>query len=210
MLLTVAFGLLEWLLIGLSAVLLNVIPAFMPPTWTVLAWAHFQHSAEVIPLALVGAAGAVTGRALLALAGRLLGTRIIPQRWRRNITILADTLRSRTSWGVSTLALTGLGAIPTNQVFLAAGIAQAPIRALLLVFGVSRFVGYIFWITVADTAVSSIGDALRPRLGSGAAIAGQVIAFILLIVVMQIDWGPLIRRFGLSQAEPDDRQGSTS
>lgn len=202
--LPIAFGFLEWLLVGVGAALLNVIPAFMPPTWALLAWAHVQEDAGVLPLALVGAIGATTGRAILALGSRQLGTRIIPRRWRENITALAETLRARKSWGISTLALMGLGAVPTNQLFLAAGIARTPLRALLIVFGASRFIGYIFWIIAANTAVSSIGDALRPRLGSGAAIAAQVIAFALLIAVMQIDWKGVIHRFSPPAGECED------
>lgn len=200
----IALGPLEWVLVWLAAVILNVIPVFMPPTWAVLAWAHLQEGAGVLPLALVGAVGATTGRALLAFGGRLLGASIIPGRWRTNIETLANALRSRKSWGLSTLALMGAGAVPSNQLFLAAGIARAPLGALLLVFGVSRCIGYIFWIIVADTAVSSIGDALRPRLGSGAAIAAQVVAFALLIVVMQIDWKTVIHPFSPSIEDRDN------
>jgi hypothetical protein len=197
MVLPVAMGLVEWILLGIGSILVNTIPAFMPPTWTLMTWAHLQEGASILPLALVGAAGATTGRFLLAMASRTFGSRIIPERWKRNITSLVDTIRSH-KLGLSTVVV-----LPTNQLFIAVGLAGGPLFSLLLAFAVTRFVSYLIWIIVADTTVTTLRDALQPTFGNSAAIAAAVLSFVGLIVVMQIDWGKHLRRFSRSTTDPE-------
>lgn len=204
MIFPLALGLVEWILLGIGTIIVNTIPAFMPPTWILLAWAHLQEGGPILPLALLGAAGATTGRFLLAMASRAFGDRIIPERWKRNITALIDTIRSH-KLGLSTVIV-----LPTNQLFIAVGLAGGPLLPLLLAFAATRFVSYIIWITVADTAVTTLGDALQPTFGDSAAIVAAVLSFAGLIVVMMIDWGKVFRRFGLSRSDAEEGDESTA
>lgn len=184
-----------WLLVVAVTVALNIIPAFMPPTWTVLAYFHLQHGLGVVPLALVGAAGATCGRALLALASRSGAARFVPQRWRTNSEALADTLRQRRSLGLAALGLFALGPIPSNHLFIAAGLARAPLGPILLVFGVARCLSYLVWVSATGVAATSLTTAIAPRIGSGAAIAVQLVGFAALIGLMQIDWRKRLERW---------------
>jgi hypothetical protein len=192
-----------WLLMFAGIIVLNTIPAFMPPTWTLLAWAHINYDIPVVLIAAVGAVGAATGRVLLALGSRVLGMRIIPPRWRANIHTLLEEIRARPALSLGSLGLFALGPIPTNHLFIAVGLAGAPLKAVTAVFGVTRFISYILWVQAAQTAVSSLDDILKPALGGGAAIAAQLVGFALLIFVMQIDWATVLRRFRHAPDTPE-------
>jgi membrane protein YqaA with SNARE-associated domain len=183
----------SWVLVWALTVILNVVPAFMPPTWALLVYFRVADGLDVLPLTLTGALGATTGRALLALASRSLGDRLAPPRWRENITALATTLESRPAFSLPTLGLFALGPVPSNHLFIAAGLAHAPLAPILAVFAVARFISYLIWVNVASTAARSIEEAIGPRLGSGVAIAIQVAGFLLLMLVMQIDWTQRLR-----------------
>lgn len=185
----------EWLTIAAIAVGLNAVPAFMPPTWSLLAYFHLQEGLAVVPLAAVGALGATTGRAILALVSRAVGGRVLPARWRANIATLATELQRRQKLGLSALALFALGPVPSNQLFIAAGIAHTPLAPVLAVFGVARFVSYLIWVTVAESAASSLNELISPRLGAGAATVVQIVGFVLLIAIMQLDWRRVFQRF---------------
>jgi membrane protein YqaA with SNARE-associated domain len=185
-----------WVTVLLIAAGLNAVPAFMPPTWSVLAYFHFREGLPIVALAAIGALGATTGRALLALASRAIGARVLPRRWRANIETLAAELRRRRELGLAALALFALGPVPSNQLFVAAGIARAPLAPILAVFAVARFVSYVVWITVADTAAVSLADVVTPRFGAEVATIVQIAGFLLLIVVMQLDWSRILRRDG--------------
>jgi hypothetical protein len=187
-------GILAWLAVFAIAVGLNAVPAFMPPTWSVLAYFHLQEGLPIVPLAAIGALGAATGRAILAVASRELGARVLPARWQANITALVAELQARRELGLLGLALFALGPVPTNQLFVAAGIARAPLAPILAVFAAARFVSYIIWINVADTAAATLTELIAPRFGVGTAVLAQIAGFLLLIALMQIDWSRVLRR----------------
>ncbi len=184
-----------WLLVAATAVLLNAVPAFMPPTWALLAYFHLQRDLDIVPLAAVGAVSAASGRMVLALASRAFGMRFVPKGWRSNIETLAETIKGHRFLGLSSLALFAIGPIPTNHLFIAAGISRVSLPPILVVFGLARFVSYMIWVAVAGTATRSLGNLLTPSLGSGAAAVAQIVGFVALILVMRIDWSPVIHRW---------------
>ena len=185
---------LPWLTVLLIAVGLNAVPAFMPPTWSVLAYFHLQEGLPILGLAATGAVGATAGRALLALLSRVVGTRMLPHRWQANIATLAAEMQRRRELGFAALALFALGPVPSNQLFVAAGIARAPLAPILIVFAVARFVSYLIWINVAETAATSLEEVVTPRFGAEAATLAQIVGFLLLIAAMQLDWSRLLSK----------------
>ncbi len=185
----------SWLLVWVVTFVLNVIPAFMPPTWSALAYFHFREDLSIVPLAAVGATAAAGGRAVLALASRALGPRMVPTAWRKNIETLVATLRARKAVGLPTLALFSLSPIPSNHLFIAAGLANAPLLPILAAFLVGRFINYIIWIGAANSAANSLGDVLSSGGTNWTAILSQVGGFVVLVVVMRLDWARILARW---------------
>lgn len=177
-----------WIAVWGLAVVLNVVPAFMPPTWAVLAYFHLYHALPVVPLAIVGALGATTGRALLAMGSRAFGARFVPAPWRANIEGLVETLQAQPTLAISSLVLFALGPLPSNQLFIAAGLARAPLAPILLVFGVARCISYVVWISAAEAADRSLRDVLGPRIGGWQVIMVQIAGFALIFLLLRIDW----------------------
>ena len=186
--------LLWWLVIAILTVVLNTIPLFMPPTWMLLAYFHFREGYDTWQLAMVGGVAAATGRAILALTFRNLGTRVLPDRWRANIEELGVQLERHRTMSLSAFGLFLLGPLPSNQMFIAIGIARIPLLAPLAVFMVSRFVGYVFWITTAGAVSSTLSDAVKPSFGGTASIIAQIAGLLVLVAVMQIDWRRFLQR----------------
>lgn len=54
----------------------NLLPAFGPPTWTLLVFFRLQSSLAVAPLVLIGVLAAASGRLVLAYASRRLRDRL--------------------------------------------------------------------------------------------------------------------------------------
>jgi hypothetical protein len=182
----------SWLLVWVLAVALNAVPAFMPPTWSVLAYFHLYHALPVVPLAFVGALGATTGRAILALGSRAFGNRFVPASWRANVEALVATLQSRPTLALPSLALFALGPVPSNHLFVAAGLARAPLPPILAVFGSARFVSYVLWVSAANVADRSLREVFGARLGGWGAVALQLAGFALIVLLMRIDWRRLL------------------
>ena len=177
-----------WIAIWGLAVALNAVPAFMPPTWAMLAYFHLYHALPIVPLAVVGAVGSTAGRALLALGSRAVGDRFVPASARENIEGLVQVLEERPAWGVSTLALFALGPFPSNHLFIAAGLARAPLAPILLVFCISRGISYVIWVSAADVADRSLRDLLGPRIGGWEIVLIQLLGFGLILLSLRVNW----------------------
>lgn len=186
---------MTWFVVWGLGVALNVAPAFMPPTWVMLAYFHLNHGLPVLPLAVVGALGATTGRAILALGSRAIGERYLPAAWRANITALVETLESQPRLAVSSLALFALGPVPSNQLFIAAGLARVPLFPILLVFGIARCLSYVLWVSAANLADQTLRDVLEPQISGWGVIAIQLAGFAIIILAMQIDWRRILQKW---------------
>jgi membrane protein YqaA with SNARE-associated domain len=184
----------NWLVVWALAVALNAVPAFMPPTWSVLAYFHLYHGLPVVPLAIVGALGATTGRTVLAVGSRAFGDRFVPASWRENVEALVTTLQSRPALALPSLALFALGPVPSNHLFVAAGLARVPLRPILVVFASARFVSYVLWVSAANVADRSLRDVFGSRVAGWGAIALQIAGFALIVLAMRIDWHRLLQR----------------
>ena len=187
-------------MVWMLAIGLNAVPAFMPPTWSVLAYFHLYQGLPVVPLAVVGALGATTGRAILAIGSRAFGKRFVPASWRANVEYLVATLQSRPTLALPSLALFALGPIPSNHLFVAAGLARAPLPPILAVFASARFVSYVLWVSAANVADQSLREALGSRVAGWGAITLQIAGFALIVLAMRIDWRHLLR--GRTRAKP--------
>lgn len=193
-----------WLVVWGLGVALNIVPAFMPPTWAMLAYFHLYYALPVVPLAIVGALGATTGRAILALGSRAVGDRFLPAAWRVNIVALVETLQSQPTLAVSSLALFALGPVPSNQLFIAAGLARAPLPPILLVFGVARCLSYVLWVSAANLADQSLRDILGSRLGGWEVIAIQLAGFVFIVLAMRVDWRRVLQNWPPAMLKSSD------
>src|SRR5205085_9167336 len=78
--------------------LVNLVPAFMPPTWSVLAFFLIQFDLPLLPLSIGGALAATAGRLALALGARWLGPHVLPAATLENLTGLGEYLRKHQKW----------------------------------------------------------------------------------------------------------------
>jgi membrane protein YqaA with SNARE-associated domain len=159
----------------------------------VLAYFHLYQGLPVVPLAIVGALGSTMGRAILALGSRAFGERWLPASWRANVEALVSTIQSRPALAMPTLALFTLGPAPSNHLFIAAGLARAPLPPILLVFAIARCVSYLLWVSAADAADRSLRDALGPRWSGWGAAVLQIAGFALIVLAMRVDWRRFLR-----------------
>jgi membrane protein YqaA with SNARE-associated domain len=190
-----AGGLGHWAVVWALSVVLNVIPAFMPPTWALLSFFHLKYQLGILPLAVIGAFGSATGRTLLALGSRVCGRRVLSESKRKNIEQLGDRLQQRSGFSLSGLALFAIGPVPTNHLFIAAGMARVPLAPVVAVFAISRCVSYILWMKLTETAARSLRDVITPNFGNAVGVAAQVVGFVLLIVLLRIDWAKRLSRW---------------
>jgi uncharacterized membrane protein YdjX (TVP38/TMEM64 family) len=166
----------------------NLLPAFGPPTWTILVWYTLTTDAWTPLIVLVGAAAAAAGRYLLAKLFRFFGSHMSEKR-RRNMKAAREALEGRKRNTLVALGLFAMSPIPSNALFEAAGLAGMRLIGFTAAFFAGRLVSYSVYTYAAGTVRhTSFGETLRHGFTSPVGIAIQLAMIALLILLMRVDW----------------------
>jgi membrane protein YqaA with SNARE-associated domain len=137
---------------------LNVLPAFAPPTWTTMSFIGLTiPDANVVLLALVAAMAATSGRIVLATLSRtLVRQKLLSERAKQNVDSIKLGIERRPAMTLGSFLGYALSPLPSNYLFIAYGLTSLPIVFLAVPFFLGRLVSYSFWASTA----SSVGDWL--------------------------------------------------
>ena len=137
---------------------LNLLPAFAPPTWTTMSFIGLAvPNIDVFLLAFVAAAAATCGRVILAKLSRaLVRQKLLSEQTRRNVDAIKVGIENQRVMTLGTFLGYSLSPLPSNYLFIAYGLTSLPIAFLALPFSIGRFVSYAFWTRTAST----VGDWL--------------------------------------------------
>ncbi|HEX5712989.1 MAG TPA: hypothetical protein VFX85_06725 [Solirubrobacterales bacterium] len=153
---------------------INLLPAFGPPTWAVLVFFTLSFDLPAVPMVLLGALAAATGRFVLASGARRLRPRLSKDRLAHISRVQAAAIanKRRSAAGIGLFALSP---VPSGQLFVAAGLMTVPLGPLTAAFFAGRLVSYSIYVSAASAAGESLGslvtDALTSPLGLGLQIA---------------------------------------
>ena len=187
-------GVTDYLIFFLIVLGVNLLPAFGPPTWSIIVLYGLNSKLPVPALVLIGALAAAAGRFLLAHGFRLLAGRL-PEKTKRNLTAASEALGRRKRNAILGLGLFALSPLPSAQLFEAAGLARVRLLPFTAAFFVGRVVSYsIYAFSAQHIRESSLGDAFRRSLTNPLGIALQLAMLGLLVALSQIDWEKRLRR----------------
>ena len=189
---------MPYLTLVLIVVAVNLLPAFGPPTWTILVVARLDWHLNPIALVVLGAVSASVGRYLLATLAHRFNSHL-PKRLRANLEAARTLVQSRRLGSVALFALFVVSPLPSAQLFVAAGLLELRLRPLTAVFFVGRLLSYSFYVSAATLAQQRMGHALTNAFGSPWSIAVQVLLVVGVCLVPFVHWQPLTQR---------DRKGS--
>jgi membrane protein YqaA with SNARE-associated domain len=172
------------------AFVLNVLPAFAPPTWMLLSFFGLRFpDASPWSVALVAASAATSGRAVLAyFAQHISGSRWFPESMRANLRSVAEAIEQRRATSFVAILLFAFTPLPSNTLFLAYGLSRAPLPLLAIPFFAGRFVSY----ALAFTGGAAVADRFEIEISGRAStlyfVASQVASIALVYVFARIDW----------------------
>jgi uncharacterized membrane protein YdjX (TVP38/TMEM64 family) len=178
--------------LGLVALVIaiNLLPAFGPPTWTVLVVAKLTWHLNPVALVLLGAVASSTGRYALGLCARRFTGRL-PQRLRTNLEAARTLLQRRRAGGVAIVGLFVVSPLPSAQLFVAAGLMDLPLRKLTAVFFVGRLMSYAAYVGAATVAEHHMGTVVRSAFGSPWSIVLQLLFLVAVGGIPFINWSRL-------------------
>jgi len=182
---------MQYLYLFLIVLGVNLLPAFGPPTWTLLVFARIHWHLNPIALVILGGVGAMLGRYLLAVTARRFRGHLSERR-RENLTAASDALLKRKSSVIATLALFAVSPLPSAQLFVAAGLLELDLIPLTLAFFAGRLVSYSIYVGVATVAERRVGSVLGHLLGSPWSIGLQVALLAVVAVLPFINWKSIL------------------
>lgn len=175
--------------------LLNLIPAFAPPTWMVFSYLGFRSPASNHALlAVIGAGAATLGRMTLArLAHIVIRQRFLSDAKKQNIDSIREGLQGRRKLTFSVFLFYALSPLPSNYLFIAYGLTTMELRLIAVPFFLGRCVSYAFWGLFSSTVsrfFSLESDEALPYL-SIYFVASQIFLMYLVYLFTKIDWRTL-------------------
>ena len=197
----------DWLVAVGTIFGVNLLPAFGPPTWAVLVFFRLNSDLPAVPLVLLGALAAASGRLVLAATARRFRSRFSEER-RENLAAAEELLVGSRGKAVAGLGLFALSPVPSAQLFVAAGLLTVPIVPLTVAFFAGRLVSYTLYVTAASAAKDSLGEVLGDAIGSPLGIGLQVLMLAGLVVLVRLDWAKLLARTSGSRLRTPDPTGA--
>lgn len=181
---------LFWLLVAYVVdFAIQLPPALTPPSWAVLAFFYIRFHLPLLPLTLGGAISSTLGRVVLAWWAGHLGRRFVSPEKQQNLDHLGAWLNSRPAWQIAgAVFLFAIGPIPSNQVFIAAGLTRTRLVSVALGFAVGRAVSYTVLAEATRQAVPHIQTIFGQYFRSWAAPVGVAATIIVVYVLLRIDW----------------------
>jgi membrane protein YqaA with SNARE-associated domain len=160
----------------------NLMPAFGPPTWAVLVFFSLDFDLPAVPLVLGGALAAASGRFLLAHGARRLRPHLSASRIEHldRAQRAASANRLRAAAGLGLFALSPL---PSGQLFVGAGLMTVPLLPLTAAFFAGRLVSYSIYVAAATVAERSLGSVLLDALTSPLGMVLQIAMLVGLAVL---------------------------
>lgn len=170
----------------------NLMPAFGPPTWSIIVLFGFNTDLPLPGIVLTGAAAAASGRFLLAHAFRWLGHHVT-QKTRDNLAAAREAFERRKASGILALVLFALSPVPSAQLFGAIGLAGVRILPFTAAFFAGRLVSYSIYAGSAHVLEEyTLGDAFMETLTSPLGIALQVVMLAGLVALAKVDWAKVL------------------
>jgi membrane protein YqaA with SNARE-associated domain len=171
----------------------NLLPAFGPPTWAVLVFFRLNSDLAAVPLVLLGALAAASGRLLLAATSRRFRSRF-SQRRLESLEAAEDALVGSRGRAVAGLGLFALSPVPSAQLFVAAGLLSVPLVPLTAAFFAGRLVSYSLYVGAASAAQEGLGSVMTDAFASPLGVALQILMLVGLLALVRVDWTRVLTR----------------
>lgn len=172
---------------------MNIAPALMPATWTVLAYFYIRYDMNIFLVVIIGATMAAAGRIVLSNLSRTILRPRIGKKMRENLTALGLFLGKNRKLSIPLVISYAFLPIPSNQVFIATGLAGIEITPIIFSFWVGRLISYNFWVRAANRMFDNFEGLFTKHFARPESALVEIIWLILLMAISMIDWAKILK-----------------
>jgi hypothetical protein len=165
---------------------INLVPAFMPSTWMVLAFFRIRYDLPILPLTLGGALFSGLGRIVLARGATVFTRRVL--RRDDELEDVKTYLDERRNYvGLATFAYC-LMPLPTNTLFVAAGMIGVSMARVMLGFWAGRALADTFYVWSSDRAFDSLGNIFEAYYSDWLVVVLQALSLAGALALLLVPW----------------------
>ncbi len=176
-----------------AALLVDTIPVFAPPAWTILAFIIIKWQPNPWGIIAAGALGSVIGRYVLTLYMPHVSAKIFLRSENDNISFLGKKLGGR-FWPTNAFVLGyAVSPLSTTALFTAAGMAKVNPWNILPGFAIGKFLGDAWVIFTAKVTADEATDLMHGKVSWQTAVTAAA-GLLLISGVLFIDWRELLGR----------------
>lgn len=172
---------------------LNVVPAFMPPTWILLAFFYIHFHLSFIATVFIGASFATLGRIVLYLLAKTYFRQFFSKQTLQNYATLGAFFKKHQNVSIPLIIIYAFFPIPSNDIYIVAGLSNAPITILALSFFIGRLMSYSFWVNLTYHFSNNIQDIFKQYLSKGNVFVGEIIGLLFVIAIGKIPWKKILK-----------------
>jgi hypothetical protein len=175
------------------AFVINLVPAFMPSTWMVMAFFYIRFDLPLLALTIGSAVASALGRVVLAWGSRALSRRFMPGE-RQDLDELGAFLNEHRNVVGPAVFLYALSPLPTNNLFIAAGMTGVSMTAVVIGFVASRMIANTFWVWTTHKAFDSLGSLFTDAITGPLGITLEIAGLIAVVSTFRLPWARWLRR----------------
>jgi uncharacterized membrane protein YdjX (TVP38/TMEM64 family) len=180
----------DYLSLAFSVFVINLIPAFMPPTWVVLAFAKINDSSfDPLLLTLAGALSSTAGRGVLSYYSAFF-RRFFTKDMCEHAEYIRKFFNKKDKELFLGTFVYSLSPFPSNIVFIANGLTKVNYRPVFIGFFFGRLISYFVLIVLSQSLFFALSNYLNNQVLTSYLFeaVGIVAAFSILLV----DWKKLL------------------
>jgi membrane protein DedA with SNARE-associated domain len=172
--------------------LLNLAPAFTPPTWVVLLLFYLLNpSFNIFLLAIVGAIASTTGRFFLFQLSKK-GKILLSKKEKEEMKILNKKLKGIKNFGFISSLIVALTPIPSNAYFIMLGLVEYSTLGVFLGFFIGRLITYFLPLLLVKTTIFLIRRIFFEEWMFHLFL--DIIGIISIFIFLLVDWKKILKQ----------------
>ena len=172
--------------------IINIIPAFMPPTWTVISFLYIRYDLNLLVLTIIGTLSSTIGRFFLSRSSTSLIPRIFNDYVVNNLNFFKNKLLGSKLRLFMVSLIWAVSPIGSNMLFIAAGFARVKIKYVLGAFFCGRLFSYFFLAYTSNLIIENTIELFKKGRFGIEGIITNLISTIVLTIYICLDWEELL------------------
>jgi membrane protein DedA with SNARE-associated domain len=182
-----------YILLFILIFIINVVPAFMPPTWIILSFFYVNNDLLFLPTIILGVIAATSGRIVLALISKYWLKKVLPISFYSNYQYLGEYLKGHTKLTLPIVFGYAFSPISSNSLFIMAGLSNLNLKLIASSFFIGRLISYSFWITASYQLSNRLDAIFTGAFSNLNTFISALISMGIVVIIGRINWENLLK-----------------